>query len=185
MAQRLNNKYTFYHIPRCGGTFIRHTLTALKNVETTEIGKPFKILPGHASPIDVTDHSFENSFCVIRHPLSFYESFYRYKAHTTFWATGYQQASNFDEFVRQVLRIRPAGFATEWYLRFVPFCKHVLKLENIAVELKQLLNSWGFECELHKEYANASPKISTKLKKETREMLFGTERNLMKYTGYE
>jgi hypothetical protein len=189
MALRINNQYTFYHIGKTGGRSIRKLLKAISKTE--EVGSHPGINGAHCSPLDVSDHIYENAFCVVRHPLGLYKSNYRYLRvekqgdYVSHWINGFHKSVSFEEFVNKILKIRPRGLATSTYCQFIPFCKHVLKQENLENELARLLVNWGFKKIPLIERQNVSDKsINTNLSKKTLDRLLEAEQGIIKYLNY-
>jgi len=188
--------YIFYHIPKTGGNYIRLVLQRI----TTDIEE---ITHPHASPLKVGKkrHDPEKSFCVVRHPLTWYESFFRYRIKTG-WRLGqgtriyndgphpidaHCHSDTFRAFISKMLVYYPNGWVTSLYLRFIPFCKYTLRQENLTPELKELLTMFGykkFPKVINKKTNVTQGSIETKLPKDLRNKILKAESEIIKYLGY-
>jgi len=166
MALRFGHKLdTFFHIPRTGGNYTIKVCRRLMYVDGTpssarSVGK------AHAGPQDV-GYIPQRSFTIIRPPLDWYRSFYRYRImkHVVvadlpsnpppaghpldqyIWTGQYSQGGHvhsFGEFMLAMYAAYPRGYATELYLRFTPYVDNVLTTSRLTTELPQLLRSWGY-----------------------------------------
>jgi len=184
MAIQIFNKYTFFHIPKCGGMTIR---ALLGKIDTTrvELGAPKfteKIKKAkacqslHACPLQVTC-DLEYSFTTIREPLSWYESLYRNKiiGEKMWYVNAWEKMGTFEDFVQQVLTIHPYGYVTRLYSSFVPYVKYVIKTKDINEQLPKLLSKWGIELTKNIEKRNEGKKADTTLSKGMRNSLLQIE----------
>lgn len=179
----------FYHVPKCGGNYIR---TVIK-----EISNNVRDVQGyHSTPLDRPRrrHKFENSFCVVRHPLEWYKSFFRYRIQTK-WRLHKRYgphpvdihcfASTFEEFIQKVLVYHPFGMVTDLYLNYIPFCKFVLKQENLTNQLEDLLKRWGYDFPNIKKRIHVTPKnIDTSLSEATTKKIINAEYKIIRHLNY-
>jgi hypothetical protein len=193
MALKFDN-HIFYHIPKCGGTYVRNVLQNI-TPNITELGN------AHYSPLRIGQrHDFENSFCVVRHPLDWYRSFFRYRIATS-WRMGQNtkvyndgphpvdvhcHSESFEGFIAKMIAYCPNGWVTSLYLRFVPFCKYVLRQENLQDDLKKRLESWGYTFPKGIKQANVTQGgIDTSLSTERKGKILRVEAEIIKYLGYQ
>lgn len=151
MALLLKNGAIFLHVPKTGGMWVRNVLHAC-NLVKSEIGyrhdpmrdvlngRTFKKiglndLLGSGRPADCADIELEKlpyTFCFVRHPLKWYESYYKFMCQLNWrkWGGEYNyqfwhpnsslnglKADSFNGFVSNVISKRP-GYVTElfgWY----------------------------------------------------------------------
>lgn len=191
MALKFDEKI-FYHIPKCGGMYVRR---AIENSGAKTIGEISHV---HAGPMrNLKEHSYKDSFCVVRHPLSWYESFFRYRAINGWRVVWAEEASNsaavldrqckhesFQGFIVNVLNAYPSGFVTNLYMRFVPFCKYVLHQENLTEELYGLLKSWGYNNAKSSRVNPSVGGIGTTLTDALKQRLLRAESEIIAYLKY-
>lgn len=167
------------------------------NPHKSEIGRDKKNIPRgipkigqtlrrHCSPIEVDDHDPEYSFCVVRHPVDWYKSIYRVKRarNKTYYVNGWKELTTFDNFIRDMCSMHPYGYVTSMYLRFIPFCSHILKLENLADDLSRLFGKWGFEKLPLLKTKNVSPDENTDLSRHFLELVQLVEWKIMQRLDY-
>ncbi len=170
MALVLKNGAVFLHVPKTGGRWVTRILFELGLVRK-------KVAPKHAD----IDHFFFKSFkqgqpwlhrslgsllgrgsqkpfmfCFVRHPLSWYESWFKYMSqpavHWKYWGDASSPwkwhpnavlnglgSSDFNQFVRNVVQARP-GYVTElfgWYTK--PSMDFIGKQEHLVEDLIRVL----------------------------------------------
>ncbi len=180
MAIRLINGAEFLHIPKTGGTWVkavlkgndlvseylghkhddydrnllRSTLTGQQHLkEATRLARE-KIAKrfGYSSRSD-SDNVFR--FCFVRHPLSWYESWWKYMNRMRWnnWGTQNSQgdwhpnsilnelgSNDFNEFVQNVVKERP-GYVSELLFAYTkPGISFIGKTENIREDLADVLD---------------------------------------------
>jgi len=185
-------KYRFYHIPKTGGNYIRKVMLAIstyKGLSLVERGH------AHCGPLRILPyHDFERSFCVVREPIEWYKSFYRYRVQNG-WKDDhpvdiYCKADSFDEFICNILKIWNSkdgpGYVTSLYLRFVPFCKFILPMNNLTPSLKKLFAMWRLPFPSNVPPENATSKaINTELSKPTFKSIRASDNDIRKYLKLE
>lgn len=184
MALQIFNKYTFFHVPKCGGMTIRYLLGKIDRTKvelsapkfTQDIKKAKACQSVHACPLQV-EYDPEYSFCTIRDPLSWYESIYRNKVNSEkkWYVNAWKEIGAFEDFVQQVLTIHPYGYVTRMYASFVPFIEHILITDRINEQLPRLFKKWGIEFNKSIERKNVGKKADTALSKGMRKTLLGVE----------
>lgn len=153
MALRLKGGSVFLHVPKTGGNWVTHVLRKMNLVHSdvgekhSDFGRTLLALVGHNTPslmrgvlrlpqrvILPPDSTY--MFAFVRHPLSWYESWFKYQSQDTrrwvkFGVEGRFSAwhpnsvlnelgsSEFDVFVENVLSRRP-GYVSELYFSFCP-----------------------------------------------------------------
>lgn len=172
--------HIFYHIPKTGGTYVRKVLQSL-DAGFKEIGHI------HCSPLDIFGKAGDKkSFCVVRHPLSWYESYYRYRVDNG-WKPDHHidvacRAGDFEGFIKNFIHFYRFGYVTSLYARYVPFVDVVLNLDNLSDQLQDLLKSWGYKKKIDKIPVNAGSKaISIKLSKVSRKKILSLESGVIRY----
>lgn len=171
MGVRLKNGAVFLHVPKTGGGWVSKVLnelglaeapTAIKHADMAHhFGRFYRNSPlAHLKAVaaDVLSplRSKPFVFCFVRHPVSWYESWFRFMAqprldwmtfgraadprdwHPTSMLNG-TGAADFSDFVLNVIERRP-GFVTElfgWYT--TPEIDFIGKQENLAEDLVRVL----------------------------------------------
>lgn len=175
------DKYLFYHIPKTGGTYVREVLKLISN-DFKEVGHT------HNTPLEVENYEKIPSFTIVRHPLDWYKSYYRYRI-VSGWRKGHfidkhAQSESFDGFMNNFLKAYPCGYVTSRYLSVVPFVPNILRTETLDRDLKQLLKNWGYGFPKAKR-RNVTPKtIDTSISDATKAKLFRVESRAISYLGY-
>ena len=189
MALNFKGDYKFFHVPKTGGNYVREVLKqSFAPTQLAEGKHP------HSGGLDHGGrHVFDHSFCCVRAPYTWYKSFYRYRVQNG-WKTDYPidihcRAATYDEFIWNILKIwdgNPHGFVTGLYLKYIPFCKHILRMESLTGELKQLFAMWNMRWPENIKHINVSnPKIDTHLSPRTRERLRSVDSGMTAYLGYD
>jgi hypothetical protein len=172
MALILKGNAIFLHVPKTGGTWVSKILEECGLLEDT-IGAKHADIDRIFSPIANSGRKLAQyylkkrlgrvsrerplMFCFVRHPLSWYESYFRFMSaaaqnwrawgdendinlwHPNAMLNG-TEAPDFNQFVRNVIRKRP-GYVTEmygWYTR--PPVDFIGKQENLYDDLIQVLS---------------------------------------------
>lgn len=191
MALAFDNKI-FFHLPKTGGNYTRSVLECMcKN--HFEVGHP------HCGPIDIYHQIGKaETFCIVRHPLNWYESLYRFfrrkrvppspqtPGFIVATANEVHRAATFEEYVNTIMDNYWFGYATAIYSRYVPYVDHILHTENLTHELKNLLNRWKYSTKINEGKTNVTDKsIDTTLTPGTRKKLLEKEAGIIHYLGYE
>lgn len=153
-------------------------------IKTSETGH------NHCTPLEVINHNIYLSFTIIRHPLGWYESYYRYRMSTGWrkdhFIDQHCTSGTFEEFVNGMLRAYPCGFVTARYLSVIPFVNYFLKTEKLEESLSSLFAEWGYKFPNHIPPANVTPKsIDTSISPELKERLLRAEGRIIRHLGYK
>lgn len=138
-------KGIFYHVPKTGGQWVRSFLkdNGMADFVYREENKPRGVLnltKEHISPLHANKSvvGTRPSFAFIRNPVTWYQSFWRYKESNKGWDEPYlEYADNsFNGFMEKIMNITP-GFLTRIYKEFdgVDFLGKQENLENDIVSI--------------------------------------------------
>jgi hypothetical protein len=203
MSVRLIDGSEFLHIPKTGGSWVTEVLEACNlvdrhvghmhansdmNLVGDRVGKSFQLLKvvGQLSARKVRktlrlsfydpDERGAYSFCFVRHPLSWYESWWKYMTGRGWNDWGKQNSlrdwhpnlalnglgdSDFNAFVHNVVQARP-GYVSELFFAFAkPGISFVGRTENLVDDLLYVLQSRAFnfdaEALSNRSRVNVSP----------------------------
>lgn len=172
MALLLKNGSVFLHIPKTGGNWVTHVLTS-QNLVHTHIAQKHADMPRTAralrnrrrgslrerwrervlTTLGMRDLPF--MFTFVRHPLSWYESWFRYQSQDkNNWRPWGREGvwhpnsplnglgdPDFNEFVRKVVRHRP-GYVSQLFSSYTsPEVSFIGKQENLRADLCQALRA--------------------------------------------
>lgn len=199
MAVLLRGGAVFLHIPKTGGTWITEVLKHCGLVDCLLCHKHadvFRVLYGSWLPQGIDSVGVPNPpmpstevdasacfFCFVRHPLSWYESWWRYMTDHGWPARGKEKDklrwhpnsvlnsladNDFNSFVRKVIKVRP-GYVTELYSSYTYDCvRFIGKQEKLADDLVAILRNLGLpfdEQEIreykHRNVSMTSPQRAT------------------------
>lgn len=144
MAIRLRNSI-FIHIPKTGGSWVSNVLThsGLSVAYTSNQHAVLKDIHGDAR---YADWSELPSFAFVRHPLTWWQSFWAFKR-VTGWDYRNQievncQNDDFGKFIQCVLKKYP-GYITAAFKHYTTGVTCVGKMENLRADLKSFLRHFG------------------------------------------
>jgi len=187
-------KSAFYYIPRTGSVFCSEMIQAnIKAVDITET-------PGQVKEEDYDKYAFglfnrhtapkDNdlfTFCFVRHPIGWYESFWRaVKGRTRGVDKRFTLADcwseSFDEFVNNCVDKFPNGFLTQMYGYFIG-TDFVGRQENLREDLIEALTLAGeeFDADMirNSKPINVEKYGEGELSKETIDKLLKSEKLIM------
>jgi len=180
------DKYSFYHIPKTGGKYVLYCINKIAKT------RPHKGI--HSNPLYNKKHKYNHSMCVFRDPLDWYKSYFRYrikngwKIKKTNTYDGFHvldihcKAGTFEKFIENVIVYNINGYVTDLYLRYLPFCKHILQQKNLETELKNLLENFGYNPKIVKKRINETDKsINTDISSELKEKITCIESQIIRY----
>lgn len=192
MAIILKNGAVFLHIPKTGGTWVSSVLketglarcsighrhanwTHLLAPGFQGVGRKLEYLYKRGRFLKVSPGPF--TFCFVRHPLAWYESFYRYKLqpelnwepdgdandwnrwHPNAVLNGLGEGREFNEFVEAVLEQYP-GYVSALYNHYtLPPVDFIGKQENLTEDLISVLSE--MKCEFDPEVIRGAAKVNT------------------------
>lgn len=194
MALRFD-EYCFFHIPKCGGSYVRAVIKrTAKRVYEVGPGKKGRPYQAHCTPQMVQPPkkpAIYNCFTVVRHPLAWYESWYRYRFMTG-WRDNHPvdkvaKSDTFEGFVEKMLINYPNGFVTDLMKPYTDTseCFQWLYQENLTNELRELLGHFGYEM-VDTPKANVTNKaIKTELSNELRTQLLQAESRIIEHLNYD
>jgi hypothetical protein len=128
------------HIPKTGGTFVRNYFRDSKMILTNEELE----LSAHINAGEIRriiGHTEDLIFCFVRHPLTWYRSYWESKQQITDRRGGYIDGIvdlPWIEFLNTILRDRP-GYLTEFYEGYTNICRFIGKQENLREDLNTVL----------------------------------------------
>jgi hypothetical protein len=205
MALTLTDGSLFIHVPKTAGNWIRSVLED-NNLAGREIGHKHstydRTLLKETPVTSELDHLRSASrgafdrlrrllggqpahertnqfrFCFVRHPLSWYESWWKYQERRDEWEYFGDQESNgdwhpnstlnglespdFNEFVANVVRHRP-GYVTELLFSYAkPGIDFIGKKENVRDDLRTVLDKLGLSYDRSSIYDSEKVNVSTK-----------------------
>lgn len=151
----------FFHIPRTGGNF---TIRAVTNMRRGG-AKVWAAHRGHAhgAPDRVRPHLIRKCFTIVRPPLDWYRSFYRFRLTKHYvgknmapghpldkyiWAGQHQNGGrihSFDYFVGRAQQAYPHGYVNALYGPFIRGVDAVLSTDKLNTELPALMEQWGYD----------------------------------------
>lgn len=228
MPIQLINGSIFLHVPKAGGSWITNVLEENGLVKqkfgekhddwarTFQFGEFHKTADGAMRFLAKTAYrkllgkelnlkKKPETFCFVRHPISWYESYFKY-CESLGWPTwgSYENLryyhpkapldglgdKDFNKFIENVLNSRP-GYLTELYGQFAqPPVKHIGKQESLAEDLLRILKDLGLNVDeeriLSHKKVNVSKRPSKTLEwdQTLREELIKTEYAVIKRFGY-
>lgn len=124
------DRSVFYHVAKSGGIWVkeamRHSGLPYGRCRDRHVDHPFGLKREHSTPDVVMDEDKEGrfSFCFVRHPVTWYQSFWCYRIKTDaldmkFPLDRLCWHDEFESFVRNVLDMYPQGFVTRLYQYYV------------------------------------------------------------------
>ena len=145
----------FLHVPKTGGTWIRHIITEtgvpykeINKVPNPELSPENYIKSWHNTPTH--DEEFlnkENKFCFVRNPLEWHRSYWAFKTLVT--RARWNLRSEFDvefcgyptfpAYIDRILEASNKSYVDWLYTFFTDHCNMVGKQENLADNLKYIL----------------------------------------------
>lgn len=208
MSNILPNNVFFLHIPKTGGNWIRSIIkrSAVKEIKTNEISKhaTYDLLAGvHQSQLFKIGKTIKY-FCVVRHPLMWYQSWFCYQRDRA-WRNWGEKGNllrwhclaginteihgDFNKFMTCVNNNTP-GFLTFLYHSYVLNSgARCLKNENLRDELLSLNADWSLGLNetliLESEKVNVSTKYEIIWDEKVLVETLENEMPLLKKYGYE
>jgi len=176
------NIFRFYHIPKTGGNYFRKIIKVI-GIETSESGHV------HCSPLDLMDNNKNVSITIVRHPFTWYESYYRYRV-VTGWRDNHfidqhAAADSFEKFVLNMQRAYPCGYVTARYISVIPFCRYIFRTENLTHDFSFFLKRLGYSFPENISKFNVTPKeIDTSISAKAKNKLLNAESRIIRYLGY-
>lgn len=156
-------KSIFYHIPKTGGRFVEKCISLIDTekvarfiwyVDGIHATHPFGLFKKHTVPADIREEDKKGLFAYtfVRHPVSWYKSFFSFRVKgggqkkmgrdqvpdLRFPLDRYWD-SNFDKFMKNVLRAFPKGFLTRLYQYYVGEMDFIGRMENLREDLIRAL----------------------------------------------
>jgi hypothetical protein len=149
MALRFG-KYIFYHVPKCGGSYVRNVIERMESDRQ-------EICWTHSTPYETRVGGDENllSFAMVRHPVTWYESYFRYRrtSNTRPWQKdnlydAYVEAETYTKFILKTMQSTVAGatsYVGHLYAPFINNVTYLIKLEDIHNGLERIFGGWGYD----------------------------------------
>lgn len=182
MARLFDGK-VFYHIPKTGGNYVRRVIQITKvklGIHSNEIGH------SHSNILNNPELIGLESFTVIRHPLEWYKSFYRFREQKK-WGGNHtrgihKKGDTFEQFILKMIDAYPSGYVTNLYMTNIPFVCHILKTENLTKDLKALFEKWEYPFPNRVSNINVTKDSSDiSLAKKTEDKILKVEQKILGY----
>lgn len=142
-----------YHIPKCGGIWVKEAIrkSGLKygRCRNVRVAQPFGLKREHATPgvVAEADGVGRFSFCFVRRPLSWYQSFWCYRVKTKYLDRKFPLDriwdDDYERFLLNVLASYPDGFVTQLYRFYTEAVDFVGQQERLADDLVRALSLAG------------------------------------------
>jgi len=161
----------FLHIPRTGGTWVREVLASANLVEASIVSQvPEESTEGNVRSwhnVPLTNKEFtdrQHVFCFVRHPLTWYQSYWSYKMYRQSWVTDAEsrnkidmcKAKSFQEFIDNVISTFSYGYVSHMFYFYTSQATIIGKLENLQSDLVKALTVAGEDFRLD-DIVNISP----------------------------
>jgi hypothetical protein len=175
------DKYIFYHIPKTGGTYFRAVIAQ-------SFGNREELGHTHNTPLEVPNHKKYTSITIVRNPLDWYKSFFRYRTVSN-WRKGHfidkhAKAKNFNKFMENMLYAYPCGYVTSRYLSVIPFVNKIFRTETLDADIQKFFKEIGKEVP-KAERKNVTPQtIDTSLAPDTHKKYLRAESRIISYLNY-
>lgn len=139
----------FLHIPKAGGSWVREVLKEnkldVRSIRSTDQEYTTN-KPGSWHNVPWDDKDFidrPNRFAFVRHPLTWYRSYWAFKVAKGNWdSTDIDvqcKSPNFNEFINNVIRFYPDGFLAWMYGFYTQHCTFVGTQEFLLEHLQYVL----------------------------------------------
>ena len=143
------DKSVFYHIAKTGGVWVKEAMSRsgllYSRCDNKRVSHPFGLKREHATPDVILDKYKRGrfSFCFVRHPVTWLQSFWCYRVRTSRldkkFPLDYLWDDDFEAFVYNVLASYPDGFVSRLYQYYVgenaDAIDYVGRQENLADDL--------------------------------------------------
>jgi hypothetical protein len=145
-------KSLFIHIPKTGGSWVRDAIQRA-GIPTDEILPSSAVGISWAAAMHASSHCITDRFrfAFVRHPLTFYQSYWCYKMQVGWSQENAFEAKiaseSFPEFVRSVLHVCPTGWVTTMYIRALGYAfsnvEYIGRTERLVDDLVTALRLAG------------------------------------------
>jgi hypothetical protein len=157
----------FYHIPKCGGTWVKHALNELGIKTERQI--VCGVTGDHSTPEYFPNHTGP-AFTFVRHPATWVESWYRFQVQHNWrrWESSRWhplrliedcQSDDFGDFVKNLMRMHPY-FVGLLYESYAVGGVMVGWQEELAASLCQILVRLGHEVDRDKLFSITRQNVS-------------------------
>jgi hypothetical protein len=158
---------------KTGGTFVKQCIENLHLPASQNIAHEDYSISVDKQPPDTL------FFTVVRHPVSWYRSFWRYRQEVGWGGDlaighGPYINDNFEDWVRVVTQEYP-GYLTELYSRYIGDCVIVLKQESLITDLEVLFGDTRIR---NQPYANVT-KVPCNHTEETIRLILKSEQKVL------
>ena len=132
---------TFLHIPKTGGQWVRKALVRACP-ETRDMEKDFGFR--HAIAKNIKD--LENPFCFVRHPLTWYQSYWSMRSENNAWDMEMEidrvcRSDNFEHFIEHILETYgDTGNIYPLFQGWAIHCSMIGKMEDLPYSLILILD---------------------------------------------
>lgn len=184
-----DSRSIFVHIPKCGGTWVNRVIREFELKHTT-ISPAMNCGAKHA-PLWVVRGDYKNAFTMIRHPLSWYQSWYKFQVQHRWkkWEPGNWhpqreleccEADTFADFIGAVV-CRVPGYLSRLYETYIPSTAHNYRVsvtERLAPSLIACLPGLDTAQQsviLRHKRENVSPQIACDYPPDLRDAILETE----------
>ena len=163
-------KSAFLHIPKTGGKWVTEVLQksglVLRELKSTHPSQSLEGVRGSIHCVPTFDEEFRRRrhvFCFVRHPLTWYQSYWTFKEKKHYWNIKNNRfdalchSPSFEEFIEKMLRSYRwgGGFVTKLYQQFTPHATTIGRQEDLCEDLIRILVAAGEEFD--PEIIRASP----------------------------
>lgn len=136
------SKAIFLHIPKTGGTWVTNYF---KETNMDHQRKEIELAHMHGRRLrEIIGHTEDLVFCFVRHPLTWYRSYWQCRQELVpDRSGGYLDTIvdlPFQEFIEQILKNQP-GYLTGFFSGYTERCRFVGKQENLRDDLDNLLRT--------------------------------------------
>ena len=191
MAIRID-KAVFLHIPKTGGTWVTNYFRDSGMLrEEIKVQHPLgKVYLAHANGLELQQSDLPK-FCFVRHPLTWYRSYWQMKHfNVPDRSQGYIDTAVdqlFHEFIKTITTDRP-GFLSEYFAEYTDYCLHVGKQETLREDLNEILSLLEIDFDkdtlFHRKSENVIPTIQ-KYSWELAMEIMKTEKEIVDKYGYD